>query len=34
MTAFLQQYEDEVQTDQMKYEDCGSKYKPVTRGGD
>lgn len=30
METFLKQYDDGRQTNEMKYEDCGGKYKPVT----
>lgn len=29
MEKFLKQYDDGIQTNEMKYEDCGGKYKPV-----
>lgn len=32
MKTFLEQYNPDRQSDQMKFEDCGSKYKPIIQG--
>lgn len=32
MKDFVKQYDEDRQKDDMKFEDCGGKYKPIIQG--